>query len=345
MIDLRSDTLSMPTKEMLESITIDKLGDAGRLDSYGRGEDRAVNELEDYSSNLLKKDRALFFSSGTLANNAALLTHCNAGDKVLIDEIIHIYKSEKFTFTSKGGNLTPLFYKLDENGTPSIESLREQLENNNVKLLIIENSHNFAGGTCITLEKLKDISDVAKAYNVKIHMDGARLFNAAESLNVKPWEIVKYVDSVMFCLSKGLGAPMGSLLLGDFKFIQKATEVKKMLGGNMRQAGVIASPGLYALKNNLKFLREDNENAKLFSKLLDNIKNVRVQKNVETNIVMLDVKDSGLSAEEYCSRLREKGLLIRPVLENKVRLVFYKDISREETEKAAKIILELDDEL
>jgi len=345
MIDLRSDTLSIPTREMLESIKIEDLGDAGRLDTFGRGEDRAVNELEDYACSLLGKERAVFFSSGTLANNTAILTHCEPGDRVLVDKIQHIYKTEKAVFSSKFGQLQPVFYNLDENGTPCLESLEKNLQGGNIKLLILENSHNFAGGTCISLEKLREIHKLAKKHGVLIHMDGARIFNVALSLKVDLREIVKYVDSVMFCLSKGLGAPMGSLLLGDSAFIGEVLEVKKILGGNMRQAGVIAAPGLYALKNNIGKLKVDNENAKYFGDMVKRNKKIRVQKNIETNIVMLDIEKTKLSTEEFCERAKEKGLYIRPVLENKVRLVFYSDISREDTIKAGEIILNLESEL
>lgn len=345
MIDLRSDTLSMPTEDMISSIKVNDLGDSARLNKDGRGEDSLVNEIEDYSSQLLGKERALLFSSGTIANTAAILTHCKPKDKVLVDKIQHIYKSEKVAFDERFGQLEPVFYELDSDGTPSLNDLELKLKSNDIKLLIVENTHNFSGGACIGVEKLKSIKALAEKYNVKVHMDGARLFNAAIALNVEAKEIVKHVDSVMFCLSKGLGAPIGSLLLGDKEFIKEAIETRKMLGGNMRQAGVIAAPGLYALKHNIERLKEDNDNAKCVYEMLKSLKLAKVQERVESNILMIDVEKTGMTTEEYCNMAKEKGLFIRPVLPNKVRLVFYKDVNREDSIKAGEILLEMDKEL
>ncbi|SKC45588.1 threonine aldolase family protein [Maledivibacter halophilus] len=343
MIDLRSDTLSLPEEEMLKTILHAKLGDDGRTNENGRGEDLTVNELEDFAAKLTGKDGSILFSSGTLANTTAILTYCNPNDKVLVDEIQHIYKSEKVVFEKSLGQLIPVTYKLNKRKTPDINDIRNLLNENNIKLLCIENPHNFAGGTCINLEELKEIYKLAKEFNVHVHMDGARLFNAVVSLGVKAEDICKYVDSVMFCLSKGLGAPIGSLLCGNKDFIKKARIKRKLLGGNMRQAGIIAAPGLYALQNNIDTLKQDHENARYVVDNLKDLKKTKVQKDVQTNIVMLDIRETGLTAEKYCAIAKEKGLLIRSVLGgNKVRLVFYRGISRNDTIIAAKIIKDID---
>ena len=345
MIDLRSDTLTLPDEEMLKWILSAKLGDDGRTDANGRGEDETVNELEDMASNMLGKDEAVLFPTGTLANTTAILTCCKPGDKVLVDEIQHIYLSEKVVFDSSVGQLVPVIYKLNASSTPDIENLRELLESNEIKLLCVENTHNFSGGTCLPVNELKKIYQLAKEYNVHVHMDGARLFNAVVSLGVDVKEICKYTDSVMFCISKGLGAPIGSLLCGSRECIKEARKKRKLLGGSMRQAGVIAAPGIYALKNNIQRLAEDNNNAKYVAEQLKNLKKAKVLGSVQTNIVVLDVSNTGITSEEYCNRAKELGLLIRPVLKGKVRFVFHKGVNLQDAVEAVNIIKHLDESL
>jgi threonine aldolase len=345
MIDLRSDTLTLPDEEMLKTILSAKLGDDGRVDKNGRGEDLTINELEDLAALLTGKDEAVLFPSGTAANTAAVLAYCSPGDKVLVDEMQHIYLSEKVVFEKSIGQLIPITYKLNERNTPDIDNLRNLMQQYDIMLLCVENTHNFTGGTCISLEELEKIHSIAEEFNIPIHMDGARLFNAAVSLAVDAKDICKYVDSVMFCISKGLGAPVGSLLCGSKDFVKKARARRKLLGGNMRQAGIIAAPGIYALQHNIGRLKEDNENARYVADNLRDLKKVKVQENVQSNIVMLDTCETGFTAEEYCTIAKEKGLWIRPVLGSKVRLVFYKGISREDAVRAVKIIKDIDNSL
>lgn len=345
MIDLRSDTLTIPSDEMLRTILSAKLGDDGRVDENGRGEDLSVNELENMAARLTGKDEGVLFSSGTLANTAAILTYCNPGDKVLVDEILHIYKSEKVAFEKSVGQLVPVIYKLNEKNKPDIQHLRQLMEKNDIKLLCIENTHNFSGGVCLDENDLKEIHELAKEFNIHVHMDGARLFNAAASLDADPKDLCKYVDSLMFCISKGLGAPIGSLLCGNKEFIKKLRKKRRLLGGNMRQAGVIAAPGIYALKHNIEKLKTDNENAKYVSDNIRDLKKTKVQDLVQSNIVMLDVSSTGLSTEEYCETAKKRGLWIRPVLENKVRLVFYNGINRKDADEVIKIIRDIEDSI
>lgn len=345
MIDLRSDTLTLPTKEMLETILLAKLGDDGRTNKKGRGEDPTVNELEDLASFITGKEGAALFSSGTLANTAALLTYCTPGDMVMVDSLNHIYRSEKVAFDKRFGQLIPLLYPLTKSGKPDLEGMREILKRNPVKLIVVENTHNFAGGVSLDETDLSMLRNLADEFQVKIHLDGARLFNAAASTGITAKVLCSYVDSVMFCLSKGLGAPLGSLLCGNREFMLKARETRKLLGANMRQAGVMAAPGIYALQNHLPDLVIDHEHAKLLAEDLRDLRKAKVQETVETNIVMLDVKNTGITPEEYCRRAKDLGLLIRPVLENSVRLVFYRGITREDTLEAARILKKLDESL
>jgi len=344
-IDLRSDTLTTPDKEMLETIMTAELGDDGRLDAQGRGEDRTVNKLEDMSAQLVGKEAALFCCSGTMGNQAALFTYCKPGDIVLVDHIQHLYGSEKTAFDSRFGQMQALFYKFDISSMPDLGDLEDKLKNNDVKLLCLENTHNFTGGTCTNLERLAEIRDLADKYQVPIHMDGARLFNAAAYLQVSAKEICSYVDSVMFCVSKGLGAPIGSLLCGNTEFIIAAKNNRKLLGGALRQAGIAAAPAIYALEHNIERLSEDNKNAVLCASLLQDINKIKVQSNVQTNILMLDLEEAGISPEEFCARAKNAGLLIRPILKNSVRLVFYKGITEEDAKESANIIRKLVSEL
>lgn len=342
MIDLRSDTLTLPDQEMLKTILGAKLGDDGRTHGLQRGEDLTVNELEDLAAQITGKDAGVLFPTGTLGNTAAVLAYCQPGDKVLVDEQQHLYISEKVLFDPGVGHLQPVTYRHDENGFPIPEDIEAALKGGGIRLVCIENTHNFAGGACIPLEKMKEIYDLAHQYQVPVHMDGARMFNAAVALNVSAGEMCRYVDSVMFCISKGLGAPVGSLVCGNQEFILKVREKRKLLGGVMRQAGIIAAPGLYAMKNNIQRLQEDHDHAKCTAELIQGLKHTHMVGQAVTNILVLDANDLGLTPEEYCRKAEEKGLLIKPVLSDKVRLVFYKGITKEDAIEAARIIGELD---
>lgn len=342
MIDLRSDTLTLPDRPMLETILSAPLGDDGRLDEEGRGEDATVNKLEDMAASLTGKEAALFCASGTMGNQAALLTWCRPGDTVLVDELQHLDRSEKTAFEPHLGQMEKAFYKFDADGMPDPADMERTLREKPVKLICVENSHNYTGGTCITPERMAAVRRLADKYGVPVHMDGARVFNAAAYLGVSVKELGQYADTLMFCVSKGLGAPVGSLLCGPKDFIGKAKDTRKLLGGAMRQAGVVAAPAIYALEHNIERLREDNENAAYCASLLTGLKKTLVQKNVQTNIMMLDVKDAGVTPREFCERAREKGLLIRPIINTSVRLVFYKGITRRDAERAAAIIREID---
>lgn len=343
MIDLRSDTLTMPDEEMLKSILSAPLGDDGRLGPDGRGEDATINRLEDMAAEITGKEAALLCCSGTMGNQVALMTWCNPGDKVIIDELQHLYRSEKTAFDERFTRLRPVFYHLDKDCMPDPEEL-EPLMKEGASLLCVENTHNFTGGTCTTPERMAEIRTLADRWHVPVHMDGARLFNAAAFLGVPVKELCQYADSVMFCVSKGLAAPVGSLLCGSREFIRKAKGVRKLLGGALRQGGIIAAPAIYALEHNVDRLKEDNENAAICAAHMAGLKNIHLQDHVQTNILMLDLKDAALSPEAFCERAKEEGLLIRPILDTSVRLVFYKGITREDVVKAAEIVCRLDEE-
>lgn len=346
MVDLRSDTLTLPDKAMLETILSAKLGDDGRVDTNGRGEDLTVNELEDLAAELTGKEAALLFPTGTMGNSCGVLSWVNSGDKVLVHEQQHLLLTEKFLFDDAFCRMQPIKYKFNENETPDLKNMEELLASSGAKLICLENTHNFSGGYCISVEEMQKIRLLADRYGAHIHMDGARLFHAAAALDVPVIEITKYVDTVMFCISKGLGAPVGSLLCGPKEQITKAREVRKILGGGMRQAGIIAACGIYALKHNVERLKEDIDNAKLTASLLrGKLQNLVLQAKVESNIVVLDLSKTKVKPADFCKMAEEKGLLIRPVLSHCVRLVFFKGVTRQDAIDAAGIILELDKSL
>lgn len=347
MIDLRSDTLTMPDRPMLETILDAKLGDDGRTDANGRGEDPTINRLEDMAAELVGKEAGILLPTGTLGNTTAVMTYCHAGDTVLVEEEQHILLTEKLVFEPHLGGLKPVCYHLDAHHMPFPDEIDQLLTESGAKLLFLENSHNFSGGYCIDVPTMAKLRAVADAHGVPIHMDGARLFDAAAHLQTSAAQICQYVDSVMFCVSKGLGAPVGSLLCSTRAFCAQARATRKLFGAVMRQGGIIAAPAIYALEHNIERLGEDIENAQLIHTLLKGkLKRLRIQDEVQTNIVMLDLTDAGILADEFCKRAKEKGLFIRPIRNNyRVRLVLYKGITHEDAENAASILLELDSEL
>lgn len=347
MIDLRSDTLTMPSHAMLETVLTARLGDDGRVGENGRGEDAAVNELEDRAAALTGKEAAVFFPTGTLGNTTALMTWCRAGDPVLVEAQQHILVSEIYPFAEDCGRLRPVCYGLDETHQPSIVELEAGLERSGAKLVCIENTHNFSGGYCIGLERMQEIRAVADCHQAKIHMDGARVFHAAAALDCTVEEICRHVDSVMFCISKGLGAPIGSLLCGSREFIAEARQKRKLFGGVMRQAGIAAAPGLYALEHNVERLGEDIRNTQLTHSLLQGkLKHLKLQEEVQSNILILSMEDAPISADGFAQRAKEQGLLVLPLADmGTVRLVFHLGNQEADAKGAAEIIAAVDNAL
>lgn len=345
MIDLRSDTLSMPDTDMLSKILTAPLGDSGRLDEDGRGGDPSVNALEDLAAAITGKERALFFPSGTMGNHAALLTHCHAGEFVLIDTMQHMYRTEKAAFSSDFGQLRPLFYHLTKEGYPDTKEIRQILKTERHRLLCIENTHNWAGGTCIPLPVLQELRILADEAGIPIHMDGARLFNAEAATGLSAETICSYADSVMFCISKGLGAPVGSLLVGSKDFILRAAAVRKLLGGNMRQAGILAAAGQYALMHNREDLREDHRRACLALDALKGLKKIRIPDRIQSNIIILDLEAAGLSAEQFVQEMKSHGVWLSVSSETHARMVFYRNITDSQALEAAAAIRKYDETL
>lgn len=344
MIDLRSDTLTLPSCKMLEGILSAPLGDDGRVNQEGRGEDPSVRLLEDTAAGIFAKEAAVFFPSGTMANTAALLTWAQPGQMVLIEPLLHIVRSEKAAFSPRLGQLSPLTYSVDEEGKPDLDRLLPMLTQKPM-LMLLENSHNFRGGLCLSAEETDRLCDAAHAQGVRVHIDGARIFNAAAHHRVSVSRLSKGADSLMFCLSKGLGAPIGSLVVCSSEFAVRLRETRKLLGGTLRQAGIAAAPGLYALQHQQNNAQHDNDHALLFCKRLVKLNKLSIPHKVQSNIVMLNTEKTGMSPDAFCELCYQHRLYIRPVLESKVRLVFHMDINREQTLEAADIINRIDSSL
>ena len=339
MIDLRSDTLTKPTKAMYEAMVNAELGDEGRLTEDHRGGDPTMRLLEDKAAEITGKESAMFCVSGTMGNLLALMTYTRYGDFCAANENLHVCRSEKGIFADRPGGIKPVFYDTDSLGTPDISSIDKLLNKNSVKAVCIENTNNFYGGTCLTSDCIAEIAKTVKKYNVPLHMDGARLFNASVYLNTDVKDITRHIDSVMFCVSKGLGAPIGSLLCGTKEFIDKARDLKKYLGGVVRQGGIAAAAGIKALETEIPLLKNDHENTKYIADELSDSPLLSInKKSVQTNLLKVDVSGTGMNAENFAGKLKEKGLLVNAVDESSIRIVLYKEISRDIAEKSVQII-------
>ncbi len=321
-IDLRSDTVTKPTQEMREAMMNAVVGD----DCYG--EDPTVNALEKLAAEKTGKEAAMYVPTGTMGNTAAIMTHVQRGDIVIMEPECHIYYYEMGNVSSLAGALPVLAG--GEGGCLNPELVESALQNTRHRprtaLICMENTHNRAGGRVVPLENIKAIYELSRRFDVPIHLDGARVFNAATALNVDVKEIVKYTDSAMFCLSKGLSAPVGSMLVGTADFIQKARIARTCLGGAMRQAGVIAAAGLVALRDMVPRLKEDHENAQTLAKGLAKLDGVNIDlEKVETNMIIIDTRPLGMKAEEIASKLSKRNVKVSVYGMYIIRLVTNKD--------------------
>ncbi len=336
-IDLRSDTVTKPSEEMRKAMFEAEVGD----DVFK--EDPTINELEEYAADLLGFEAALFVPSGVMGNQICLNVHTNPGDEVICDRESHIVHYESGSPAALSG--IQLMLIDGENGVMNAEQIEavvrpvEAYYMPRTKLIEIENTHNRAGGVIQPLEEIKRIKNVADKYNLKMHLDGARLWNAHVATGIELKEYTQYFDSVSCCLSKGLGAPVGSVIAGSKKFIAEAFRVRKGWGGGMRQAGILAAAGLYALKNNIERLKEDHEKAKQLARGLNDIDGIEVDlDSVQTNIIMFRVRTKEVNS--ILKNLTEKGVLLIPGGADKIRAVTHMDVSFADIYKALEIIEE-----
>ena len=332
-VDLRSDTLTIPTEAMRAAMREAEVGDDGRVDAEGRGGDPTVNRLEDHAAELLGKEAALFCPSGTMANLVALATWCERGDAAALEPDLHVFRTEKSPFMEKFLGVKPMFYARDAEGMPEVASFASACATPGLKLACVENSHNFGGGICVSLARQQALAATARNASVPVHMDGARLFNAAVALGVDAAHLAACADSVMFCLSKGLGAPFGSVLCGTREFVAQARQTRKLLGGGMRQAGIMAAAGLVALRTGIERLAEDHENARHLGAALAAYDEF-VLTPVQSNIVMLDISASGRSSEWFEQKLAPLGLLAKGMGKNHLRLTTYSGVGRQDMARA-----------
>ncbi len=335
-IDLRSDTVTKPTKAMREAMANAEVGD----DVFG--EDPTVIALQEKVAAMLGKEKALYVSSGCLSNQLAVKSHTEAGDEIIVEEDAHIFNYE----TAAPAILSNVQVKTIKGirGAIGVEQLPSAIRPNvyympRTKMIGLENTHNRAGGTIYPIEEIKKISEFARAQNIILHLDGARVWNACVATGISPKEYAQHFDSVSVCFSKGLGAPVGSAICGTANFIEKAHKWRKVFGGGMRQAGIIAAGALYAVNNNIERLKEDHAKAKFLAESLSSLTRCTIDvESVQTNIVLIEVEKTGKTPSEIISLLKSKGVLVSQGTFTSIRIVTHLDVSMEDVRNAAEIM-------
>src|ERR1044071_1989620 len=332
MIDLRSDTVTKPTEAMRRAMAEAEVGD----DVYG--EDPTVNRLQERAAELFDKEAAIFVPTGSMGNQVAVKLHTRPGSEVVIEERGHIYNYEMAAMAAVSGTLARPVRSNDGTGILHWNEIETAIHVGGAyyvaptALVALENSHNLAGGTVYTSARIEEICERAHALRLPVHLDGARIFNASATLGEPVAALARPADSVMFCLSKGLGAPVGSMLLGSRAFIDEARVWRKILGGGMRQAGVLAAAGLIALEESPKLLHVDHANARRLAEGLAEIDGIKINpEEVVTNIVLFDVSETGIAADEICARLKERNVLASG-FGSSIRMVTHYDVSSADIE-------------
>jgi threonine aldolase len=336
MIDLRSDTVTKPTPGMRQAMATAEVGDDVL------GEDPTVNLLQERMATLLGKEAGLFTPSGTMANQVAIKTHIQPGDEIIIDQDSHIYYYEcGATAVISGGQ----FHCLQgENGILPAEAIEGAIRPPDIhqppsRLICLENTHNRGGGSIYKMEEIRAIADLAARHTIRVHLDGARLFNAAVATDTTVEEFANQMDSVSICFSKALGAPAGSVLCGPADFIDEARRYRKMLGGGMRQVGILAAACLYAIDNHVDRLAEDHDSARKLALGLAQMPGIQIDpQSIITNIVLFDVAETGISADALAQRLDVEGVLTIPFGPTTIRAVTHMDVSAADIDRALEII-------
>ncbi len=320
-IDLRSDTVTKPTPEMRAAMAEAEVGDDVYMD------DPTVNQLQEKAAAALGKEDALFVPSGTMGNLLALLVHCQRGDEIIVGDQSHIYMNEAGGSAALGG-IHPHPVKNQPDGTLALEDVRAAIQSEDVhhavtRLICVENTQNACGGVPLSLEYMRAVGELARENQLKLHVDGARIFNAAAALKVSVKELAAPADSVMFCLSKGLSAPVGSMLVGSRAFIKRARHLRKMLGGGMRQVGVLAAAGLIALEKMAARLEEDHRRARILLEGLKTLPGIFVKEPpLLTNMVFFTLSDEiRLSVEQIAAEMKKRGVLVDWAGPRRFRLV------------------------
>jgi threonine aldolase len=338
-VDLRSDTVTKPSEEMRRAIADAEVGD----DVFN--DDPTVMRLEKMTAEMFGREAALFVPSGTMGNQVCLKTISHPGDEVICDEGAHIFNYEVAAAAALSGLLFHVIKGI--RGVMTAAEIRAlvrplDIHSPRTRIVAIENTHNRAGGTIFPLEEMEAIRNLADERGLLVHLDGARIWNAHIATGIPLTEYGRLADTLSVCLSKGLGAPIGSMVVGDFEFVQEARRTRKMFGGGMRQVGIIAAAGIYALEHNLKRLSEDHENAWYLAETLSEIDGIYVDlDSVQTNIVVIDIAESGRQVSEVLGAFKEKGLLAVQFGATKIRCVTHLDVTREDCIDAIKIFHEV----
>lgn len=325
-IDLRSDTVTRPSRGMRRAISKAEVGDDGF------GEDPTVNRLQEMVAEMLGKEDALFTASGTMSNQIAIRALTSPGDEVILDVDSHTYNYESGApSVISGVQLRPL---RGERGILTQGQIAEAIRGPDTpylvtKLVCLENTHNRAGGTIFPLEEMEKIWELCQTRGIKIYLDGARLFNARVATGVSLAEYAQNSDAVSICLSKGLGSPVGSVLAGASEFILRAKRNRKLLGGGMRQVGILAAAGIYALENNIERLIEDHRNARSFAEQVNGLGGIEIDmETVQTNIVVMSLQRCRLTVHQAIKELKKEGVLVVPFGPQRIRAVAHLDVNR-----------------
>jgi threonine aldolase len=339
MIDLRSDTVTKPSPGMRQAMAEAEVGD----DVFG--EDPSINRLQAMAATMLGKEAALFVPSGTMANQICIKLYTQPGDEIIMEQSNHPFRSESGALAALSGvqvNLVP-----GKRGIITADQIAPAIRRGDdphdapTRLVCLENTHNRGGGTIYPLDTMRDIHDLTRKRGLGLHLDGARLLNASVASGVPAAQITQYFDSCTLCLSKGLGAPVGSVIAASADFIKRAIRYRKMFGGAMRQAGILAAAGIYALEHNVERLAEDHHHAKLLAERICHARGVRLKpQEVETNILFLELDPDTARLDAYglMHAMRERGVMALAASPTLMRLVTHLDVSREQIEAAANVI-------
>ena len=347
MIDLRSDTVTMPTKEMLDAIAHAKLGD----DVFQ--EDPTVNSLEEKAANIMGKDAGLLVPSGTMGNLVSILTHCKRGTEILLGDKSHTFYYEAGGISAFGG-IHSRQLKNQNDGKIKLADIQSSIRVDNVHFprtsaITLENTHNLCNGSPLGTQYIKDVVDIAHFNEIKVHIDGARIFNAAVSLGINVKKLVAEVDSVTFCLSKGLSAPIGSIICGDENFIYEARRTRKALGGGMRQAGIIAAAGIISLDKMIKQIQKDHNHTQMLAKGILDIKGLSIEiDKIKSNILYFDIEKDVNRSKELFNQTKGKSqfpfevklddICFLETSPSRFRLVTHHGILMEDVEKTLNVL-------
>ncbi len=333
--DFRSDTVTRPTEEMRKAMYNAEVGDDVL------GDDPTVKKLEEIAAETTGMEAALFVPSGTMGNTIAVILGSKEGTEIILEEKCHIYNFEAANM-ARYASAMPRPIK-SKNGEIPVEEIKANIKTvlrehiPGTSMICLENTHNFWGGSVLSMDYIKEVKEIAKENNLHFHLDGARVFNAATYLNTEVKNITKHFDSVMFCLSKGLCAPVGSMLAGNKDFISKARFIRKSLGGGMRQAGILAAAGIVSIEKMSKRLEEDHIRAKKLAEGIADLKGIKVDlDSVQTNFVMVELEE--MTSFRFLEELKKESVLALPFSEKRVRFVTHNDIDDRDIERAVKSI-------